>query len=189
MWYRFEALGQSNQVHHLQLLQKVTLMKNCNFLWRHIKIKKCKSCIINPIPRLKRLIFLCFCDELCKTLEKDWQKITISTRMKKFHFQVKYAVFIKNENKFLKNSDFWYTWSYDHIQQMFQISERSDQYSKRYDILDSYPFWNSIMLYPFYVLNNVIPIGWYFKMSYLLEYWSDRSEFWNIYWIWSLDNV
>ena len=31
----------------------------------------------------------------------------------------------------------------------------------------------------------VIPIGSYFKMSYLLEYWSDRSEIWNTYWIWS----
>ena len=36
--------------------------------------------------------------------------------MKKFNFWVKYAVFIKNENEFLKNSDFWYTWSKDHIQ-------------------------------------------------------------------------
>ena len=43
--------------------------------------------------------------------------------MKKFHFWVKYAVFIQNENEFLKNSDFWYTWSNDHIQQAFQISE------------------------------------------------------------------
>ena len=31
MWYNCEALGQSNQVHQLQLLQKVTLMKNCDF--------------------------------------------------------------------------------------------------------------------------------------------------------------
>ena len=31
MWYRCEALGQSNQVHQLQLLQKVTVMKNCDF--------------------------------------------------------------------------------------------------------------------------------------------------------------
>ena len=29
--------------------------------------------------------------------------------------------FIKNENEYLKNSDFCYTWSDDHIQQMFQI--------------------------------------------------------------------
>ena len=47
--------------------------------------------------------------------------------MKQFHFWVKYAVFIKNENEFLKNSDFWYTWSNDHIEQVFKISERSDQ--------------------------------------------------------------
>ena len=57
-----------------------------------------------------------FLVELCKTLEKDGQEIKISTRMKKFYFWVKYAVFIKNENEVLKNSDFWYTWSNDHIQ-------------------------------------------------------------------------
>ena len=48
--------------------------------------------------------------ELCKPLEIDEQEIKISTRMKKFQFVVvKYAVFIKNENEFLKNSDFCYT--------------------------------------------------------------------------------
>ena len=31
MWYRCEAFGQSNQGHQLQLLQKVTRMKNCDF--------------------------------------------------------------------------------------------------------------------------------------------------------------
>ena len=55
--------------------------------------------------------------------------------MKHFNFWVKNAVFIKNENEFLKNSDFSYTLSYEHIQQVFQISERSDQYSRRCDIL------------------------------------------------------
>ena len=50
------------------------------------------------MPRLKYLIFLCFIVELFKTLEKDGQEIKMSTRMKKFHFGVKYAVFIKNEN-------------------------------------------------------------------------------------------
>ena len=39
----------------------------------------------------------------------------------------------KKENKILKNSDVWYMWSHDHIQQVFQISERSDQYSRRYN--------------------------------------------------------
>ena len=65
--------------------------------------------------------------------------------MKRFYFWVKYAVFIKNENEFLKHSDFWYTWSNDHIQQVCEISERSYQYSRRYDILNSCPFWNSIV--------------------------------------------
>ena len=59
--------------------------------------------------------------------------------MKKFNFWVKYAVFIKNENEFSKYSDFYYTWSKDHIQLVFQISERSDQYSGRYNILKYHP--------------------------------------------------
>ena len=119
------------------------------FLWRHVKIKKCKSCIINHIHRLKCLISLCFWVELNKALEKDGQEIKISTRMKKFHFWVKNAVLIKTGNEFLKKSDVWYTWSNDHIPQIFQISERSYQYSRRYDILNSHPFWNSIILYRF----------------------------------------
>ena len=53
----------------------------------------------------------------------------------------------------------FYTWSNDHIQQVFQISERSDQYSRRYDILNSYPFWN--MLYRFYEENN----GFFFQLD------------------------
>ena len=82
--------------------------------------------------------------ELCKTLEKDGQEIKISTHMEKFNFWVKNAVLIKNENEFLKNSDFCYTWSNDNIQPVIQISERFDQYARRYDILNSYPLWNSI---------------------------------------------
>ena len=39
------------------------------------------------------------------------------------------------------------------------------------------------------IQNNIIPIGCYFNMSYLLEYWSDRSEIWNTCWLWSLDHV
>ena len=31
MWYWCEAMGQSNQDHQLQLLQKVTPRKNCDF--------------------------------------------------------------------------------------------------------------------------------------------------------------
>ena len=71
--------------------------------------------------------------------------------MKKFHFSLKYAVFIKNENDFLKNSDFG-THGRMTILNNFSklISERSDQYSRRYGILNSYPFWNSIILYRFY---------------------------------------
>ena len=44
------------------------------------------------------------------------------------------------------------------------------------------------MLYR-YDRENVIPIGYDFKMSYLLDYLSDRSEIWTTYWLWSLDNV
>ena len=68
----------------------------------------------------KMSFFLCFWVELYKTLENDGQEIKISSRMKKCHFWVKkYAVLIKNENEFLKNSDFWYTWYNDHIHQVF----------------------------------------------------------------------
>ena len=108
-------------------------------LWRHIKIKKCKSCMINHIHWQKWLIFLCFWVELCKTLANDGQEIKISTLIKQFHFWVKYVVFYKNENELLKNSDFCYTLSNDHIQWMFQISELYDQYSRRYDILKYHP--------------------------------------------------
>ena len=89
------------------------------FLWRHVKIQNCKSCIINHKPRLKCLIFLCFESNYAKLL--DEQEIKISTHMKKFYFWVKTAVFIKNKNEFVKNSYFWFTWSNYHIQQVFQI--------------------------------------------------------------------
>ena len=150
MWYRCEALTAIKPSSLIAIASECNAYEKLWFLWRHVKIKKCKSCIINHKPRLKCLIFLCFWVELCKTLGKDEQEIKISSHMKKFHFWVKNAVFIKNKNEFLKNSDFWYTWSNDHIQQVFQISERSDQYSRRYDILNSYPLWNSIILYHFY---------------------------------------
>ena len=62
--------------------------------------------------------FSVFLVQFCKTLKENGQEIKISTYMNKFHFLVKYAVFIKNENEFLKNSDFWSTGSNDHIQQV-----------------------------------------------------------------------
>ena len=57
-------------------------------------------------------------------------------------------------------------------------------------ILKSYP--NEIRL--FYIEmreKNVIPIpiGYDFKMPYLLEYLLDRCEIWNTYLIWSLNHV
>ena len=76
--------------------------------------------------------------------------------MKKFHFCVKYAVFVKNENEFLKNSDFWYTWSNYHIQQVFLISERCDQYSRRYDMLKYHPIEITLFCKQT-IQNNAIP--------------------------------
>ena len=76
--------------------------------------------------------------------------------MKKCHFWVKYAVFIKNGNNFLKNSNFWYTLSNDHIQKVCKISEQYDQYSRRYDIFYSDPFWKSIILYRFCIDDPLI---------------------------------
>ena len=181
-------MGQSNQVDQLKLLQKITLMKNCDscedntscqnqnidvcetlmppfpnmtfdlYLWPtdlkinrdHLLIKdylptkfeafrakpswvisctrlratdiptyrptyrltgatqyappfsKGISCIVNYIPWLKCLIFLCFWIELCKTLEHDEQEIKISTRVKKFHFLGKIAVLSKTKMIFWK---------------------------------------------------------------------------------------
>ena len=80
--------------------------------------------------------------------------------MKKFHFWVKYTVFIKNEHEVLKNSDFCYTWSNDHIQYMVQLSERSNEYSRRYDILKFFCIIS--------IQHNVISTGYDFKMPYLL---------------------
>ena len=131
----------------------IAIASECNaneklwFLWRHVKIQKCRSCIINHIHRLKCRFFLCFWVELFKTLEKDGQEMKISIRMKKFHYWVKYAVFIKNENEFLKNSDFWYTWSNDHIQQVFQISERPWSIFLEIWHVKVSTYWNSIILY------------------------------------------
>ena len=74
----------------------------------------------------------------CKMID---QRSQISTRTTKFHFLVKNAVFLsKTKMIFLKNAEFNYKWFNDHIQQVFQIAERSDQYSRRYGILKSYPF-------------------------------------------------
>ena len=105
--------------------------------------------------------------------------------MKKFHFWVKYAAFIKNENDLLKNSDVWYTWSNEHIQHVFQSSERSDQYFRRYDMLKYQPIGITLFCIET-TQNNAIPKRIRIKMTYLLEYWSDRSEIWNTCKIWSL---
>ena len=98
--------------------------------------------------------------------------------MMKFHFRVKYVVLSKNE--ILKNFDICYTWSNDHIQKVVQISERSNQYYRRYDILNSYPI--GIRLFCIEMIEkNVISIGYDFKVPYLLEYLLDRSEIWTTY--------
>ena len=49
-------------------------------------------------------------------------------------------------------------------------------------------YWNK-MFSIISIQNNLIPTGYDFKIPYLLEYWLDRSEIWNTYWVWSLDNV
>ena len=66
---------------------------------------------------------------------KGWTRVQNIDSYEEISFMGKYAVFIKNGNEFLKKSDFWYTWSNDHLEQVFQISERSDQYSWRYVML------------------------------------------------------
>ena len=39
MWYRCEAMGQSNQLDQLKLLQEITLMKNREFCEHMLKSK------------------------------------------------------------------------------------------------------------------------------------------------------
>ena len=94
--------------------------------------------------------FSAFLSRIMQNSWKGWIRDQNIDSYEEIYFSVKNAVFIKKKNEVWKNSDFWYTWSNDHIQQVFQISERSDQYSRRYDILNSYPLWNSIILYHFY---------------------------------------
>ena len=94
MWYKCEVMGQSNQVHQLKLLQKIILIKNAWFCEYMSKSKNAKSCNVNHIPLTKMSHFQSFWVELCKTLERDGQEIKISTRMKKFHFWVKYTLLI-----------------------------------------------------------------------------------------------
>ena len=87
----------------------------------------------------KMSYFSVFLSRIMQNSGKGWTRDQNIDSYEEISFFVKYAVFIKNENGFLKNSDFWYTWSHDHIQQVFQISERSDQYSRRYDMLKYHP--------------------------------------------------
>ena len=115
--------------------------------------------------------FCNFLVEICKTLQRDGQdiKIQVSIRMTKFRFWIKYTVFIENENEVLKNSDFCYTWSNDHIQYMVLISERSNEYFMRYDILKLYPIGITFFCV-ISIQHNVNPTGYDLKMPYLLEY-------------------
>ena len=57
MWHKCEVMGKPNQFHQLKLLQKITLMTNW-ILWRHVKIKKCKSCNINQTNLSKTSYFI-----------------------------------------------------------------------------------------------------------------------------------
>ena len=91
------------------------LMKNSEFCEDMSKSKTANHVTFIIYLWRKWRIFPTFWVELCKTLERDGQKIKISTSMKNFYFWVKYTVFIKNEKEVLKNSDFCYTWSNDHI--------------------------------------------------------------------------
>ena len=91
-----------------------------------------------------------------------FKEIKTLTHVKNFHFWVKYAVFIENENECLKNYDFCYT----HIQQLVQISDRSNQYSRRYGILKSCPIRISLCCIFIEMLEkNVIPIGYDFSLN------------------------
>ena len=99
---------------------------------------------------LKCLIFRSFLVELCKTLGRDGQEIKISTRMGKFYFWVKYTVFIKNENEFLKKIWFllhlilWpYSISVPNFRTIWLIFYEIWQFK-------FISYWNNIFLYHFY---------------------------------------
>ena len=89
---------ESNQVHQLKMLQKITLMKNSEFCEDMSKSKNANRVTFIIYLWLKCLIFHSFWVELCKTIEMEGQEIKISTRMKKNNFWVKYTVFIIKEN-------------------------------------------------------------------------------------------
>ena len=40
MWYTCEVMGKSNRIHQLKLLQKITVMKKCEFCEDMSKSKK-----------------------------------------------------------------------------------------------------------------------------------------------------
>ena len=121
--------------------------ENLWILWRHVKFKKCKSCIINHIPWLKCLIFLCFWVELWKTFENDGQGIKISIRMKKCHFWVKKCCFYQkrkwNFEKlwFLLHMVLWpYSISVSNFRTIWSIFWEIWQ-------LKVSSYWNNIILY------------------------------------------
>ena len=71
-------------------------------LWRHVKIKKNQIVYHKSFTLTIMSYFSVFLSQIIQSLQKDGQEIKISTRMKKFNFGVKYAVFIKNEMNFWK---------------------------------------------------------------------------------------
>ena len=65
--------------------------------------------------------FSVFSSRIMQSSWKGWTRDQNINSYEEIPFWVKYAVFIKNENEFLKKADFWYTWSNYYIQQVFQI--------------------------------------------------------------------
>ena len=105
MWYKCKVMWQSNQVHLLKLLQKITLMNNSEFCEDVSKAHNANGVTSIIYLWLKCLIFRSIWVKLFKILERNGQEIKISTRMKKFHFCVKYTVLSKTKMKFEK---YWY---------------------------------------------------------------------------------
>ena len=92
------SYGEIKPSSSIRLFQRIALMKNSEFWEDMSKSKTANRVTLMIYLWLKRLIFLSFWIKLCKTLDSDGQEIKISTRIKKFHFGVKYAVFMVNEN-------------------------------------------------------------------------------------------
>ena len=88
---------------------------------------------------LKCLIFSEFLSWIMQSTRKGWTRDQNIDSYEEISFLGKIYCFYQKRKWSFKNSDCCYVWSINHIQYVVKISERSNQYSRRYDILKLYP--------------------------------------------------